>query len=120
MLDLEAFDRGAMRDDAFQQGAQRRNIPLPVAQIVDQAALGLVRAGAEGLVKGAVGRRDVQVAVEDQQRAGNGLDNVAGGNIGYGFFLEEYRALAVVPSNCATADYAASMLLTEPCSCSSV
>ena len=32
MLDLEALDRGAMRDHAFQQRAQRGNIPLPVAE----------------------------------------------------------------------------------------
>ena len=58
VLDLEPFDRGAMWDHAFQQGAQRRNIPLPVSEVVNETALGLVGAGAKRLVKGAVGRGD--------------------------------------------------------------
>ena len=58
VLDLEAFDRRAMRDHAFEQSAQRGNIPLPVAEVVDQAAFGLVGAGAEGLVEGAIGGCD--------------------------------------------------------------
>src|SRR5476649_1282876 len=81
MLDFEALDRCAMRDHALEQGAQGRNIPLPVSQIVDVTSLGLVRAGAERLVEGAIGRGDVEIAVEDDERAGNGLDYFDGGNL---------------------------------------
>jgi hypothetical protein len=84
MLDLEPFNRGAVRNDAFEQGAKRGNVPLAVAEIVDEASLGLAAAGAKRLVERPVRGPDDQVLVEDDQGAGNGLDDVAGGNFGQG------------------------------------
>ena len=86
MLDLEPFDRCAMGDHALEQGAQRGDIPLPVSEVVDMTSLGLVGARAERLVERAIGRGDVQVSVENDERAGHGLDNVARSNIGHRHF----------------------------------
>ena len=98
VLDLEPFDRCTMRDHALEQGAQGGDVPLPVSQFVDVTSLGLVGAGAERLVEGAIGRGDVEISVENDERAGDGLDNFAGGNLGHGFLLlKHYRAWAVVP-----------------------
>ena len=114
VLDLEAFDRCAMRDHALKQRAQRGDIPLPVAEIVNETALGLARAGAKRLVERAIGGCDDQISVENDERARHGLDNVARGNIGHGVSVREQNsAIAVVPSDF---NYVASMSLTESCS----
>ena len=81
MLDLEAFDRCAMRDHALEQSAQRGNVPLPVAEVVDKTALGLGGARAKRLVERAIGGCDVQISVENDERAGHGLDDVARSNV---------------------------------------
>ena len=86
MLDLEAFDRCPMRDHALKQGAQLRDVPLPVSEVVNMTSLGLAGARAEGLVEGAIGRSDIQVSIENDECAGYGLNNVAGSNIGHRFF----------------------------------
>ena len=86
VFNLEPFDRCPMGDHALQQGAKRRDIPLPVSEVVNMTSLGLIGAGAERLVERAIGGCDVQVPVENDERAGDGLDNVACDNIVNGFF----------------------------------
>jgi hypothetical protein len=75
-----------MGNDALEQGMQGRDIPLPVSQFVNMTSLGLGAAGAERLVEGAIGRGDVEVSVEKDERAGNGFDNVAAGDIRHELF----------------------------------
>jgi hypothetical protein len=86
VLDLEAFDRRTMGDDALQQGAKGGDVPLPVAEVVDVTSFGLGAAGAEGLVEGAISGGDIQVPIENDQRAGYGLNNVGSGKVGQNSF----------------------------------
>jgi hypothetical protein len=81
MLDLEPFDRGTVGDHALKQRAQRRDIPLPVSEIVNKTALGLFGIRAKRLIEGAIGRSDVEIPVENDERAGHGFNNVARSNI---------------------------------------
>jgi hypothetical protein len=82
MIDLEPFDRCPMRYHAFEQDAQRRDIPLPVSEVVDMTSLGLLGARAKRLVECTIGGCDVQISIENDECAGHGLDNVACSNIG--------------------------------------
>jgi hypothetical protein len=59
VLDLEPFDRRTMGDHALEEGAKRGDVPLPVSEVVDMTALGLIGARAERLVERAIGRCDV-------------------------------------------------------------
>ncbi len=77
VIHLEPLDRFQVGQQAFQQDVHGGNVPLAIAQPEDMAALGFRLAGAEHLIKGAVGRGYDQVAVKDQQGAGDGLDDVA-------------------------------------------
>ena len=55
VLDLEPLDGCTVRNHAFKQDAKSRNIPLPVAEVVDHATFGFRAAGPEGLVESPVG-----------------------------------------------------------------
>src|SRR6267142_1363068 len=59
MLNLEPFYRCTMMNHALKQGAQRRDVPLPVSEVVDKTSLGLIGACANRVVERAIGRRDV-------------------------------------------------------------
>ena len=65
-LDQEVLHHGVGRDHFVQEFAQAGNVPLLVAEIVDEPAKGLGLLDPEGLVEGLVGERDPQVRVEDQ------------------------------------------------------
>src|ERR1700730_3156498 len=114
VLDLEPLHGCAMGDDALKESAQRGNIPLPISEVVNETALGLFRACAEGLIKRAIGGGNNQVSVENDEGAGDGLNNVACSNVGYGHFSSLIRDCV------ATFSYAASRLCTETPSWSSV
>jgi hypothetical protein len=98
-----------MGDHALEQDAQRRDIPLPVSEVVNQAPLGLLGAGPERLVERPIGGCDVQIPVKHDERAGHGLDNVACRNIGY----RHLRPSLSIPR---LRHHAASKAATESCS----
>ncbi len=78
VLELEVVEDGALGDDVLEQGPQVGDVPLAVAQLVDEAALGLPGRDVERLVEGAVGGPDAQRGVEDQQGLSHRLHNVLG------------------------------------------
>ena len=78
VLELEVVEDGALGDDVLEQGPQVGDVPLAVAQLVDEAALGLPGRDVERLVEGAVGGPDAQRGVEDQQRLAHRVDDVLG------------------------------------------
>src|SRR5438105_2608359 len=78
VLELEVVEDGALGDDVLQQGPQVGDVPLAVAQLVDQAALGLPGRDVERLVEGAVGGPDAQRGVQDQQRLAHRVHDVLG------------------------------------------
>ena len=55
-----------------------RDVPLAVAEIVDQLAYGGFGVHTESFVEGPVGRHDAQVGIEHQQRFLNGFDDGLG------------------------------------------
>ena len=68
VLQLEVVEDRARGDDVLEERPQVGDVPLAVAQLVDQPALGLAGRDVERLVEGAVGRPHPQRGVEDQQR----------------------------------------------------
>jgi hypothetical protein len=82
MLNLESFDRCAVRDHAFQKIAKGRDIPLPVSEVVYVTSLGLLGARAEHLIERPIGGCDVQVFIKDDKGAWDRFNNVTGINIG--------------------------------------
>ena len=78
VLELEVVEDGALGDDVLEQGPQVGDVPLAVAQLVDEAALGLRGRDVERLVEGAVGGPDAQRGVEDQQGLAHRVDDVLG------------------------------------------
>ena len=76
VLQLEVVEDGALGDDVLEQGPQGGDVPLAVAQLVDEAVLGLLGGDVEGLVEGAVGGPDAQGGVEDQQGLAHRVDDV--------------------------------------------
>ena len=78
VLDLVGLDGGLPRQDLLEQQAQRRNVPLAVAEIVEAAADGSVGRCREHRIEGAVGGNHRQIGVEHQQPVANGLDDILG------------------------------------------
>ena len=78
VLELEVVEDGALGDDVLEQGPQVGDVPLAVAQLVDEAALGLRGRDVERLVEGAVGGPDAQRGVEDQQGLAHRVHDVLG------------------------------------------
>ena len=76
VLQLEVVEDGALGDDVLEQGPQVGDVPLAVAQLVDEAVLGLLGRDVKGLVEGAVGGADAQGGVEDQQRLAHRIHDV--------------------------------------------
>lgn len=75
MLDLEAVHGGLLGNDRLQQQAKGRNIPLAVAERVEQRALGLRGVDFECLVEGAAGGQHAKFLIEDQERLGDRVDD---------------------------------------------
>ncbi len=64
--DLEIVERCLLRQNLSEQLPQGRDVPLPVAQVVEQSPLGFYRLDPKGAVERAVGPLDPERAVEDQ------------------------------------------------------
>jgi hypothetical protein len=67
VLDLEAVHRRVLGDDGLEQDPKGGDVPLPVAQVVQQAAHGVLRIDLEDLVEGPAGRQDDEAPVQHQQ-----------------------------------------------------
>ncbi len=67
MVDLEVIHGGAVGKDGLQQQPQRRDVPLAIAQVVEQAALGLAGNDLEGLVERTAGRQHAKLGVQHQE-----------------------------------------------------
>ena len=73
--DLEVIEDTTARQNVFQQFAEPRNVPLAIAQLVDQAARRVRRRDLERVVERLVGGVDAQVGIENQQRIAHGADD---------------------------------------------
>src|SRR5439155_17320532 len=67
VLNFEVVKGIASQDDIFHQFAQLGYIPLPIAQLKNQAALRFRRRGFEGVVECLVGRMNTQVGAQNNQ-----------------------------------------------------
>ena len=76
VLQLEVVEDGALRDDVLEQCPQVGDVPLAVAQFVDQAVLGFFGGDVKCLIEGAVSALHTQRGVEDQQRLAHRVHDV--------------------------------------------
>ena len=84
MLNLEVFNGMAVGQDLGQQRPQLGDVPLTVAQVVDEPALRLFFRGVEVPVEGGVGRANPQALVENHEWLSQGRDDVL--SVGQGEF----------------------------------
>lgn len=68
VLDLEPFEWLVLGEHFLQQAAEAGDVPLAVAQVVQEAAPDILGGLPEVAVEGAVGRPHAEVAVQDQER----------------------------------------------------
>jgi hypothetical protein len=78
VFNLEVFNGMAVAQDLGQQRPQLGDVPLTVAQVVDEAALRLFFRDVEVPVEGGVGRADPQALVEDHEWLSQGRNDVVG------------------------------------------
>ena len=78
MLDLVVLEAAVVRQDVLQEPAQLRDIPLPVAELVDEPALGFLRRDPEGLVERLVGRDHAEILIQHQERLLDGIGDALG------------------------------------------
>ncbi|MDR5726768.1 MAG: hypothetical protein RB191_04785 [Terriglobia bacterium] len=81
MHDLELFYRRTVRNYILEQRVQCGDIPLPVSEFENTASLGLAPVGAKHLIENAIGGRDNQVSIENDEGAGDSLDDIARNHI---------------------------------------
>jgi hypothetical protein len=65
----------AILNHAFQQYSKRRNIPLPVSEVVNELPFGVLATHSEHTIEGSAGRPDMQRAVDYKHRLTNRIDN---------------------------------------------
>ena len=75
VLDLERLDGPVLRQDLREQLAQARDVPLAVAELVDQAPLGLRAIDLKRVVEGAVGGQHPQILAQDEERLADRVDD---------------------------------------------
>src|SRR5436190_11765216 len=78
MRELKVVEDGALGDNVLEQSPQVGDVPLAVAQLVNEAVLGFCGRDVKGLIESAVGKPDAQGGVEDQQRLAHRFDDVQG------------------------------------------
>jgi hypothetical protein len=78
VLELEVIEDGAFGDNILEQCPQIGDIPLTVAQLVDEAVLCLLGRDVKCLIESPVGGPDAQGSVEDQQGLTYRVDDVLG------------------------------------------
>ena len=75
MLHLISLDGAVFRDNVFEDSPQSRNIPLPIAQLVELSAFRLLRLRRECPVKGATRRNYAQVSIEHDKGLPDGIND---------------------------------------------
>ena len=78
VFQLEVVEDGALGDNILEQGAQVGDVPLAVAQLVNEAVLSLNGRDVKSLIESTVGGPDAQAGVEDQQGLTHRVDDVLG------------------------------------------
>jgi hypothetical protein len=78
VLNFEVLDRIAVTQNLGKQNPQLRNVPLAVAQLVDEPALRLLLRGMEVPVESDVGGQGSKALVEDQEWLQQGRYDVLG------------------------------------------
>ena len=76
MHQLEVIEDRACRNDVLEKSTQRGDVPLAVAELVDQAVLGFGRRNPERVIKCAIARLHAQRRIENQQWLTNRVDDV--------------------------------------------
>jgi hypothetical protein len=71
VLHLKIIEYAVAGQDVFKQFPEAGDVPLPVAKVVYQDALGLMGVNVEGLIKGSIGPYNLQVRIEHDQRFPN-------------------------------------------------
>jgi len=78
VVDFEVAERVVPGEDLFEECPEPGDVPLAVAQLVDEPAVGLLGNDAEGAVEGAVGRAHAEVGPEDDERLPHRVDDALG------------------------------------------
>ena len=76
VLQLKVVEDGTLGDDVFEQSPQVGNVPLAVAQLVNEPVHRLFGGDLKGLIERAVGGADAQGGVENQQGLAHRIDDV--------------------------------------------
>jgi len=74
VLDLVGLDSSVFRDYVFQKIPQRRDVPLAIAQLVEQSALGFLRLHPKDPVKGPARGHYPQVSVKHDEGLADGVN----------------------------------------------
>ena len=75
MLDLETFHRRVLGDDSLYQPPQRRDIPLPAAQLEERPPAHLRSLFLEKFVEVTARGKNNQLTIEDDERLGKGVND---------------------------------------------
>ena len=67
-----------LRNDILEESAQRWSVPLPVVEVVEQLALGVLRIRSKRLVKGTARRDHAEIPVEHDEGLPHGVDDCVG------------------------------------------
>ena len=78
MLDFIAIEHGIMGEDLLKEYPQLGNVPLPVAEVVDEIPDCFLGRYLEGIVEAVVGGEDLQVGIQHHQRLAHGFHDVLG------------------------------------------
>src|SRR5688500_13239500 len=78
VLEEKVVEDRALGNDVFQKSPQRGDVPLTVAELVNESIFGFLGRDAKGAINGGIGRSDAHRGVEDDQRLPDGVENVLG------------------------------------------
>ena len=78
VFDFVAVEHRVVQQDIFKEVPQLGDVPLPVAEVVDEVPDGLLGGDPEGIVKAVVGGENLQVGIEHDQRFADGFHDVLG------------------------------------------
>ena len=76
VLQLEVVEDGTRRNDVFEECPQGGNVPLAVAQFVNEVVLRLFGRDLKRLIEGAVGASDAQGGIQHQERLAHRIHDV--------------------------------------------
>ena len=75
VLHLISLDGAVPRNNVVEDSPQSRNVPLPIAQLVEHSAFRIPRLRRERPVKGTTSRNDPQVSIEHDKRLPDGVND---------------------------------------------